>query len=410
VTLSVLHLCEGDYTGGAARGAINLHLGLLNNGVRSVIFFSGSCGDIPYSRSLMSSKWLYFKYRIYKKLNYFIKRIIYKNNHPFNLSIFGLSLKSLLRNEEFDIIHLHNINNFINLREDDIKDLNLFWTLRDLWSITGGCHAGLSINCHNYRDQCHNCKLLLKQNKIRLRISNFLLSKQQDKKAKILKIARALTLSDWQWRVVKHAGYNTQVIGNSVNVNIFQKHANARKSQNIFNVKDKILCIGGTNIMAQHKGGDILLNVLRDAKDIGFKIISFGRLANEDILGLIDKSYGEVTDDHLLSEIYSMSDIYLTLSRMDVFGKTVVEAMLCGTPVMAFDNSGPSEILRKSQAGVIISSCDMLEIKEALKLIYRSPKEQFLTPKQVHRIKDEYSAENLAKKHLKLYLESHEEY
>jgi len=48
-----------------------------------------------------------------------------------------------------------------------------------------------------------------------------------------------------------------------------------------------------------------------------------------------------------MTELYSFSDIVFNLSnRPEPFGRTVTEALSVGTPVVAYDQGGPGEVLR----------------------------------------------------------------
>ena len=89
--------------------------------------------------------------------------------------MFGIRIKSIPNINKYDLIHLHNVNNFISLKKRDINKLKLIWTIRDLWPITGGCHTGLALNCKNYQYNCDNCLLIKKNNKLLRKIGNFLI-------------------------------------------------------------------------------------------------------------------------------------------------------------------------------------------------------------------------------------------
>ncbi len=56
---------------------------------------------------------------------------------------------------------------------------------------------------------------------------------------------------------------------------------------------------------------------------------------------------------HELAEVYAAADVFVFPSRADTFGLVMLEAMACGTPVAAFPEDGPLEVLaaRKTPAG-----------------------------------------------------------
>ncbi|WP_185983804.1 glycosyltransferase family 4 protein [Aureimonas mangrovi] len=54
-----------------------------------------------------------------------------------------------------------------------------------------------------------------------------------------------------------------------------------------------------------------------------------------------------------LARYYSTADAFVFPSRTDTFGLVILEALACGTPVAAYPEPGPTEVLAGTQAGVI---------------------------------------------------------
>lgn len=54
-----------------------------------------------------------------------------------------------------------------------------------------------------------------------------------------------------------------------------------------------------------------------------------------------------------LARIYRSADVFVFPSLTDTFGLVMLEAMACGTPVAAFPVTGPVDVIRHSQAGVM---------------------------------------------------------
>ena len=68
-----------------------------------------------------------------------------------------------------------------------------------------------------------------------------------------------------------------------------------------------------------------------------------------------------------ISEIYSLSDIYLCLSSLDNLPLTVLEAMSSGLCVISFDNGGVSEVLKNK--GYLVKNKNYHKIISILKNI-----------------------------------------
>jgi len=67
-----------------------------------------------------------------------------------------------------------------------------------------------------------------------------------------------------------------------------------------------------------------------------------------------------------MSEIYSLADVYLTTSSGEAMSNACLEALACGTPIIAFDVSGMS-YLADAPIGKYAKFDDLNEIKELIK-------------------------------------------
>ena len=58
-------------------------------------------------------------------------------------------------------------------------------------------------------------------------------------------------------------------------------------------------------------------------------------------------------------QYYQKASVMLQTSRWEGFGMTIIEAMSCGVPVVAFHNYGPDEIIRDKKDGFLIEHYDI---------------------------------------------------
>ena len=71
------------------------------------------------------------------------------------------------------------------------------------------------------------------------------------------------------------------------------------------------------------------------------------------------------------------ADIFAITSDFEGFGNVIVEAMVCGTPVVATDcNYGPREILEDGTFGVLIPVGNKIELVEAFKSLLDNPEKR----------------------------------
>jgi glycosyltransferase involved in cell wall biosynthesis len=62
--------------------------------------------------------------------------------------------------------------------------------------------------------------------------------------------------------------------------------------------------------------------------------------------------YGYIKDEEL-NELYSLADLFFGPSVAEAMGKTFLEAQLCGTPVLCFDETGPADIVSHLESGYL---------------------------------------------------------
>ena len=109
---------------------------------------------------------------------------------------------------------------------------------------------------------------------------------------------------------------------------------------------------------------------------------------------------GVISSNEDLRSIYSSCDAYLFPSRVEAFGKTVLESILCGTPVVCFDSSGPAEIVKHNQTGYL---CKSFETDSLVKGIEVSASMR-ISDDVLKETAQYYSVERIVQEIKKLYL------
>jgi len=351
--LTVLHIIASDISGGAAKGAFYLHESLIEKGVDSILLKQMG-GDIPKKNVYSISNSIYTKILrfIYTYLDRFpLFRYTKRERIAFSPFIYGFDITKNSFYGEADIIHLHWVNQgMISL--SNLKKIKkpIVWTLRDMGVFTGGCHH--SFACHKYENECGACPIL-KSNK-----KHDLSSNIQKRKIRLLpRNIQYVAISNWlkdcaeRSRLLKDSKIN--VIYNGVDVNSFTllSKIESRKELGLPNDK-KIICLGAINPKDPYKGFRYAMESLSYLnKDFFF--IFFGSLNSNEIPLSPNqfKNFGYISDTNYLNRIYSSSDVFLAPSIAEAFGKTLVEAMLSGTPVVCFDNGGPKDIVEHKKNG-----------------------------------------------------------
>lgn len=111
-------------------------------------------------------------------------------------------------------------------------------------------------------------------------------------------------------------------------------------------------------------GGKGILEASRAFKKLGIRLKIIGEVVDRK-LGERVESLGRV-DDSELSELYSGAKGFVALARDEDFGMTVVESMLYGVPVLAYEGGGYLETVVPGKTGVFVTDTSAQAIGNAI--------------------------------------------
>ncbi len=142
--------------------------------------------------------------------------------------------------------------------------------------------------------------------------------------------------------------------------------------------------------------------VICGMKDNGYDFLSEviqGGISNKFVRSnIIFLGYAQYDD---LPYLYSGADLLLFLSLYEGFGLPPLEAMACGTPVIASNTSAVPEILEDT--AVLVDPCDLNEIVSAIIELWTTPSLQNeMIIRGLNHVK-KFNWEDSAAKHLELY-------
>jgi glycosyltransferase involved in cell wall biosynthesis len=78
------------------------------------------------------------------------------------------------------------------------------------------------------------------------------------------------------------------------------------------------------------------------------------------------KELGHISDEILLSKIYTSASLFVCASRMDNLPNTIMESLCCGTPVVAFRTGGIPEMIINEENGILANAIDVKNLREAI--------------------------------------------
>jgi glycosyltransferase involved in cell wall biosynthesis len=113
---------------------------------------------------------------------------------------------------------------------------------------------------------------------------------------------------------------------------------------------------------------------------------------------------GRIYDEELLAKLYSAADVFVMPSRQEAFGQVASEAQACGTPVVAFNNSGPIDIVDHLQTGYLAKPFDTFDLATGIVwAIDQKDGGTVLSNQSRERAKELFSPQVAGKKYLDMY-------
>jgi glycosyltransferase involved in cell wall biosynthesis len=266
--------------------------------------------------------------------------------------------------EQADIIHFHwTQQGFLSLKNmAQIRNLPkpAVWTLHDMWAFTGGCHY--SGSCDHYMGSCGAC-FYLKNPSAKDLSFRIHLEKSRNPLFKDISI---VTCSQWLAACAKKSSlfreHEVSVIPNPIDTSLYRpmNKAGLRYSYRIAPEK-KIILFAAASIADERKGFNYLTEALQslyrkagqEVNDIELIVLGNVKKNGENMFPFKVHYAGYIEDEKKLAEYYALADIFVSPSLEDNLPNTIMEAMSCGTPVVAFDVGGIGDLIDHRKNGIL---------------------------------------------------------
>ncbi|MFQ7191632.1 MAG: glycosyltransferase family 4 protein [Megamonas funiformis] len=413
--MKILHVNTNDIEGGAARAANRLHKGLLQKNIYSRMIVNNKKTDDFTVITLNTNKLERIKTKIRLFLDEKLKSIYFKRlKVTWSCNLFcNKSLVNFINKSNFDIVHFHWINASM-LSIKDIKKINkpIVWTMHDMWPFTGGCHY--SDNCVLYKEDCNKCKQL--SNKKDTFLSGYILKEKYSsyKKKSIVYV----TPSEWLEKCSKESfllkNSNIKVIPNGIDLKIFKKLDKnfCKKILNLDLSKKYILFGAMTSTSDKRKGYDLLKRALSffkekfylKDKDIVLLVFGANKPQNNENLPFDINYLGQISDDITLNIIYNSADVFIAPSREDNLPNTIVEALSCGVPCVAFNVGGMIDLIEHKNNGYLAEPFNIEDLAEGINFVLEDENRwNNLSENALNKAQKDYNINDISDKYIDLY-------
>jgi glycosyltransferase involved in cell wall biosynthesis len=323
----------------------------------------------------------------------------------------GLSnsrLVSYINKSDADIVHFH----WVNAGALSIGDVSrvikpVFWSLHDMWPITGGCHY--SFECLRFTDDCGDCPQLESDDPKDLSF------RVLSRKRTLFRGARNITLlgvSEWVSSAARDSsvarGTPVATLPNAIDTSVFfPEHQQEARFKLGLDSAVKIVLFGAIAATTdERKGFSELCTALGNLPDdLDYQLVVFGA---DRLPGLPETRrpihfMGHISDDSVLRLIYASADVMVVPSKQETFGLTAAEAMACGTPVVCFATTGLLDIVDHKVNGFAAIPYSTIDLASGICWVLKNESGIDFSEASREKIVRSFSYEVVAKRCFKIY-------
>lgn len=372
--VKVVHLSQSDSDGGAGRAAYRLHRALIDAGVHSRMVAGLRGQSDPTVISGAGSRFGRQMTQIAPFLNSRLARPKSSRNG-------GLVSPTLLTYGRLpaaemgwaDVVCLHWVAGaFLSPRRIAAIGKPIVWRLSDLWPFTGGCHYPAS--CDGYERRCGACPALGSSREMDLSRWEWKAKHDAWSRLDITVAAPSRWIARCAERSSMFGGRRIEHLPTGVDLTRFRPidRATARSILGLPQGRRTMLFGALRSTEDPRKGHRQLLEALATLASMpgreDFHLVVFGgpRHVAPDALPLPATHVGHVGDETTLALLYSAADVLVAPYLEDNLPNVALEALACGTPVVAFDTGGMPDIVDQGVTGRLARLGDGAELAEGI--------------------------------------------
>ncbi|MFM2314493.1 MAG: hypothetical protein RLZZ04_3769 [Cyanobacteriota bacterium] len=413
--MKTLSLSTFDNQGGAARATYRLHQGLKQIDVESWILCQSKFSQDPKVIGAKTSSGIeQIKTGFRLTLDQLpLKRYGHKSKQLFSPHWLLSTVHQQVAQLNPDIINLHWISaGYLQIETLAKFSQPLVWTLHDMWSFTGGCHYNQS--CNKFTANCGACPLLdsTKEGDLSRKIW------QRKQKAWGDLDLTIVTPSQWLGDSAKASSLfgdrRVEVIPYGLDTEIYRpiEQKTARELLKLPQDKQLVLFLSLNATSDQRKGFHLLQPALQQLSQSGrqdqleLMVVGASVPENPPELGFKAHYLGVLGDDLTLALAYSAADVFVAPSLQDNLPNTVLEAIACGTPCVAFDIGGMPDMIDHQQNGYLAKPFVIEDLTEGIRWVLAdSTRLKTLGQNARAKAEQEFALKIQARRYQKLYQE-----
>jgi glycosyltransferase involved in cell wall biosynthesis len=409
--MNVLMLNTFDDVAGADRSARRLQQGLRRLGVDAsllVQFRYGDGSDILCSAS--PARLLLRRLKLYLGMLP-VRLYPHRPENNFTPALLPDRLPAQVARLAPDIVHLHWLGaGFCGIKSIGRFDRPLVWTLHDSWPFTGGCHV--PGDCRKYRERCGACPVLGSRREADLSRWTWRRKRQAWRQLRPILVAPSRWLADCARASSLFRDCQVEVIPNGLDTEAFRPMDQQVAREQFGLPRDRpVVLFGAVNALTDpNKGWQLLQPALKlvseQLPDALLAVFGAAAPAVQPDVGMPMVFLGRLRDEASLVAAYSAADVFVAPSLQESFCQTVLEAMACGTPAVAFGATGPLDVVVHQECGYLAQPYESADLARGILWVLGDRERHARLVRQARqRAEDEFGLDRVAAQYLLIYRE-----
>jgi len=416
--IKILHVAYSDIGGGASRAAYRIHSSLVAQKKLGILSKMRVMNKLTQDSSVTGTRPLketsFWRFLRPSLLIRYYKGFTLGKRTSFSVAWPRTGLGKEINATNTDIVHLHWLgNDTLSIEEIGKIKHPIVWRLPDMWAFCGAEHyvtpppyiderfsEGYYVTNRPPMEQGKDLNRIVWERKV----------KSWKKPMHI--VCPTNWLADCVRRSVIMKNWPVTVIPTAIDLEKWKPY-NKNYAKDILGLPQDqkyILfgAMGGTN--DPRKGADLLFEAIQKLKGMHLEskieLLVFGQDKPEQAVdfGFPIRYFGHLNDDLSIALLYAVADIMVVPSRQDNLPGTALESLACGTPVVAFDIGGLSDIVAHQKNGWLSPAFDTKDMAEGIKWILEDEKRyQELSHTAREMAVKRYNPESIATQYLEVY-------
>lgn len=277
-----------------------------------------------------------------------------------------------------DIIQIHNIHGYFLNYRILFSYLSrcrkpVVWTTHDCWLYTGHCYHYDAAGCDKWKTGCGRCPQIKKFPASWIADRSAL--NYQDKRNSFNSVEELhiVNISRWMQDQMKESflsGSLFHLIPNGVDLSVFHPLQKKEGSRSAFVTQQRPVALCVASIWSKEKGIFDILNMSRFG-NLNAQWVIVGELESSVVRLIPDgtRFIRRTADACELAALYGSATVLLCPTYQDNYPTVIMEAMSCGTPVVAYETGGCPELVAPGTGYIVPQGDREGMIEKALEII-----------------------------------------